>query len=269
MERIVRHYHRSGLIQAISAMLTSSGKDIGNLTLDDLTFVDEFHIGGRRATLELFNQMPLEKDMKILDIGSGIGGPARLLAEQFEVRVTGIDLVAAYVEVADWLSGRTGLVGKTSFCTGSAIDLPFANESMDGAYSIHVAMNIEDKARHYAEAFRTVRAGGFFAIYDVMSGSNGSPDLPAPWAERAALSFVSSKDQVRQHLSDAGFQILSENNRTLQSYKELKNRQMAGKTPSLSLAPLMGENMNTKIENMIKSIEDERLETHQIVCHRP
>ena len=264
------HYHRDGLEVAILEALAAAGKDIDNLTTADLAPVDEFHIGGRKATLELFDALSPGRGQHALDIGCGIGGASRLLAERHGAHVTGIDLTPEYVEVARALARRTSLEESTRYEVASATSLPLDDASMDIAFSIHVAMNIEDKAAMLAEAARVVRPGGIFAIYDVMRGEAGAPILPAPWAEEESMSFVASPGEMGALLCQAGFAVMREEDRTVRGREELVARITRGKpaSGSLGLHMLMGANAPAKLSNMIRSIDENRLRTVRFVCRR-
>jgi ubiquinone/menaquinone biosynthesis C-methylase UbiE len=191
---IAGHYAQGGVERAILDALVRMGKDPERLDAAELGPVDEFHLGGRPATAELAAQLELRPGMELLDIGSGLGGPARHIASAHGCRVTGIDLTEEYVAVARSLSRRTGLDGQVRFEQGSALALPFADAGFDGAYMIHVGMNIADKPALMRGVARVLRPGGFFAIYDVMRVGPGELAFPVPWASQPATSFVETPE---------------------------------------------------------------------------
>jgi ubiquinone/menaquinone biosynthesis C-methylase UbiE len=152
-DRVASHYSENlELADAIAQKLRSVGKDLNKLTTADLVAVDEFHIRGRKATLELGGRMKLNARSHVLDIGSGLGGPARTLAETYGCRVTGVDLTQAFCDVATAMSNWVGLGSRVSFKQGDATNLPFENQTFDAAMTIHVAMNIAAKDKMYLEA---------------------------------------------------------------------------------------------------------------------
>jgi ubiquinone/menaquinone biosynthesis C-methylase UbiE len=166
-DRVASHYSENlKLADLIAQNLQSAGKDLKKLTTADLATVDEFHIRGRKATLELAGQMKLNANSYVLDIGSGLGGPARTLAEAYGCRVTGIDLTQAFCDAATTMSDWVELGKRVSFKQGDATNLPFDNRQFDAAMTIHVAMNIAAKDKMYMEARRVMKPGGIFAIYD-------------------------------------------------------------------------------------------------------
>src|SRR5262249_19214206 len=157
----------------------------------------EFHIGGRQATIDFAAELGAAHGAALLDIGSGLGGASRYFAHVLGCRVTGIDLTAEYVRVADALSARTGLGKLGSYRQGSALALPFEPGTFDGAYMLHVGMNIADKAALFAEVRRVCKPRGLFGIYDVMRERDGDLAFPVPWAMSPETSFVESAATYR------------------------------------------------------------------------
>ena len=162
------HYSHSSLLASIKKGLEKQGKSATNITLDDIAPIDEFHIGGRQASIDFFEQLNFDSSMNVLDLGCGLGGPARFVAQQFGCSVTGIDLTADYIDAGNQLSEWTGLESKVKLTQGSALDLPFQAGSFDVIYMMHVGMNIREKERLAKEAFRVLKPRGVFGIYDVM-----------------------------------------------------------------------------------------------------
>ncbi len=207
------HYTHGSLEAAILQGLTAAGKDLDRLTPADLGPIDEFHIGGRQATTEFAEQLGVQRGLKLLEIGSGLGGAARYFAHALDCRVTGIDLTEEYVGVAERFSERVGLGGRVSFRKGSGLALPFAAGSFDGAYMLHVGMNVADKGALFSEARRAIKPGGVFGVYDVMRDAEGALTYPVPWAVKADDDFIDSPAAYRRLLQKAGFQVEKERNR--------------------------------------------------------
>ncbi len=204
-QQVASHYTHGALQQAIFDALTSMGKDIDRLATTDLVAADEFHLGWRAATTMLAKDLDLKRGMHVLDVGSGIGGPARFFAEAHGCRVTGIDLTEEFVQVATELTRRCRLGDLASFRQGSALDLPFDAGAFDGATLIHVGMNIADKARLFQNVRRVLKPGALFGVYDVMRAADGDLPYPMPWAQTSETSFVENPETYRRLLKDAGF----------------------------------------------------------------
>ena len=194
-DRVASHYSENlELADVIAQNLQSVGRDPNKLTTADLATVDEFHIRGRTATRELAAQMNLNTDSHVLDIGSGLGGPARTVAETYGCQVTGIDLTLAFCNAATAMSEWVGLGKRVSFKQGDATNLPFDNKKFDAAMTIHVAMNIAAKDKMYMEAHRVVKPGGIFAVYDILQGEGGEVLYPVPWARDPSISHLATPE---------------------------------------------------------------------------
>ncbi|MBM3533451.1 MAG: methyltransferase domain-containing protein [Alphaproteobacteria bacterium] len=237
--RVAEHYARADLERTILQTLAASGKDIERLTLDDLSPVDELHIGGRQATMAFAEQIGFAPGMHLLDIGSGLGGPSRFFAATYGVRVTGIDLTEAFVATASALAQRVGLADRVSYRHASALALPFDSGAFDGAYMMHVGMNIEDKRTLFAEARRVLSSGATFAIYDIMRTGPGELGFPVFWASSPETSFVAPPIEYRSALKAAGFEIAKERDRgdfARAFFAKVKERAREGQGPTSVLA---------------------------------
>src|ERR1700732_1184908 len=144
-QSVARHYTHGSFEPAILEALTASGKDLDRLAPSDLAPVDEFHIGGRQATADLAAQLEFEPGWQLLDIGSGLGGESRYFAHEHRCQLSGIDLTQEYVRTAELLARCVGLESQVSYKHGSALAIPFAPHAFDGAYMLHVGMNVHDK----------------------------------------------------------------------------------------------------------------------------
>jgi ubiquinone/menaquinone biosynthesis C-methylase UbiE len=257
-QNVAQHYTHGALEAAILAALRKEGKDPDRLAPDDLAAGDEFHIGGREATTALAEQLALRAGLELLDVGSGIGGPARYFAQHHKCRVTGIDLTDEFVRVARSLSQRVGLAEQVTFVQGSALELPFPAGSFDGAYMLHVGMNIADKATLFAQVRRVLRPGGFFAIYDLMRIGPGELIFPVPWAATGATSFVADVADYRRLLTEAGFGIATERERrayAIAYFQKMRTKRAEGGLPPLGTHIVMGADFPQKLANLVAGIE--------------
>jgi len=270
---VERHYTHGRLIRAITDGLAALGKTPDTVTIDDLGPVDEFHIGGRTATDDLMKQLDLTRDLDVLDVGSGLGGPARFVASRYGCRVTGIDLTEEYVETARVLSQWTRLDGLLRFHHGSALAVPFADAQFDRAYMLHVGMNIADKTALFREVGRVLRPGGTFAVYDVMRVGDGDLAFPVPWAATPDISALAAPDAYKAALQASGFELVGERNRrefALEFFKTLRARLTgAGGPPALGLHVVMGSDASTKAGNMMANIERGVIAPVELIARRP
>ncbi len=271
--KVAGHYGRGQLEELILAAVAREGKDPENLTAVDLAAVDEFHVGGLEATQELAAHMELRAGLRLLDVGSGIGGPARYFAAEHGCAVTGIDLTEEFVRVARSLTTRTKLDGLVEFRQGSALELPFAPGSFDRAYMIHVGMNIADKAGIFREVRRALKPDGLFTIFDIMStgdgrtrdGRTGDGPLryPVPWALSEETSFVGSAEEYRDALQNAGFRVAQERGRrefAIAFTERVLARMKQGGPPALGLHLLLGDKAPIMAGNVLAMMKEGILE---------
>jgi MPBQ/MSBQ methyltransferase len=268
---VAAHYQREDLAGAILAGLREQGVDPDHPRIEDLAAVDEFHTGGRAATLKAFELFEVPQGGHILDIGCGIGGAARALALERDCTVTGIDLTPAYVEVARMLTQRTGLEERCRFEVASALDLPFEDATFDAAFSFHVAMNIEDRGRFLGEAARVLRADAPLCLFDVMKGPTEGMRYPVPWAERAETSVLKTRDETLTLLDDAGFIVAEEENLrdfALDFFETMFAKAAErGGPPPLGLHLLTGANGREKFTNYRQALADHQVEPVILVAH--
>jgi SAM-dependent methyltransferase len=268
-QAIAQHYSRGGLEQQVLDVLTTIGADPEHLDPDQLAPVDEFHIGGRSATVELVNQLNLRPGLRVLDVGSGLGGTARYLARQHAVEVTGLDLTMDYVQVAASLTRRAGLANLAKFGQGSATELPFPAGSFDRACMLHVGMNIADKAALFAEVRRVLVPGGIFGVYDVMRVGPGDITYPVPWAATSATSFVAEPTYYREMLANTGLTVQFQRDRrdfALDFFRDMKARNAQNGPPVLGLHIVMGPDAPLKISNMVDGLTRAVLAPTEMIC---
>lgn len=268
-EQVAAHYTRETLEQIILGALQKAGKNVDQLSIRDLEALDNFHVGAREATEGLANFMELSAGIHLLDVGCGIGGPARYFAER-GCRVTGLDLTEEFVRVATSLTGRLHLEEKAQFRKGSALEMPFPSNTFDGAYMIHVGMNIQDKAGVFREVARVLKRGGRFSIFDIMSKGNEPLQFPTPWAANEATNFVGRVEDYRQALERAGFRIVHQRGRqqfALEFMKKMKERVASAEgRPVLGVNILMGEQAPLMLKNVDQAIAAGTLEPVELVA---
>ena len=266
------HYARRDLIAAIRDGIAAMGKTIDTVSPDDLAAVDQFHIGGCRATEDLFRQLDLSAADHLLDIGSGLGGPARFAADRYECRVTGIDLTPDYVEAGNAICRWLGLSGRVSLHQGDALSMPFPDRAFSAACMLHVGMNIADKVRLFSGIARVLQADGRLAVYDVMRTQAGELAYPLPWATTSDANAIATPGQYRNALLAAGFEIVSQRDRkdfALAYFRDLKAKMAAdGAAGPLGLHTLMGDRREFQVRNMIENITNGYIAPIEIIARR-
>ena len=266
------HYTHGDLLDAIRTGVTQLGKTPEAVTVDELASVDEFHIGGRQASADFLGQLKLGPDDHVLDIGCGLGGPARFVASRYGSQVTGIDLTNEYIETGAALCAWVGLADRIALHHGSALSMPFPNEAFTSGYMLHVGMNIEDKASLCAEVHRVLRSGALFGIYDVMRIGDADLIYPVPWATTAETSFVASVEHYKRALQAVGFTVVAERNRhefALTFFEQLRAKtQAASGPPPLGLHLLMGETAASKVQNMITNVASGCLAPVELIARK-
>jgi SAM-dependent methyltransferase len=268
-QAVASHYTQGDFEERLLAMLAATGKDPAHLTAEDLAPIEEFHIGGREATAELAAQMQLRPGMHLLDVGSGIGGPARYFARAQGCTVTGIDLTDEFVSIATHLSEHVGLADRVTFRQGSALAMPFEPASIDGATMLHVGLNIPDKSALFAEVRRVLRPGALFAVYDIMRLADGELAFPLPWSTVPETSFVAPLDTYRDGLRAAGFAIVAERSRSqfaIEFFRAMRARAAQAGPSQPNLQSLMGADAALKSKNLSGCLERGLLAPAEIIA---
>ena len=264
------HYARPDLIEAILDGIRKLGKSPQTVTTDDLAAVDEFHIGGLAATRSVIEQLHLGPADHVLDVGCGLGGTARFIAKHAGCRVTGVDLTADYVEVGAAICRWMGLDQHVFLQCASALAMPFADRTFSAASMLHVGMNVEDKAKLFAEVGRVLEVGGKLALYDVMREAEGELTYPLPWATTPVANALASAAEYRHALTSAGFRVLTERDRKAFALEYFAQQQArtSGLAPPLGLHLLMGERRREQVHNMIASLASGLLAPFEIVAEK-
>jgi SAM-dependent methyltransferase len=262
------HYGHVNLGENILTAYEQAGKDIHSLNRDDISSFDEFHIRGRDASRELAQLVDLQAGEKVLDIGSGVGGPARTLAGEFGCEVVGLDLVEEYCRTADMLTARVGLSDRVTFRQGNVLDMPFDDGSFDVVWSQHMTMNIENKMQLFREVRRVLRPGGRFVIYEICAGPASTIYFPVPWANDSTINFLVTPGELQQMLGDSGFTELAWKDVSKISLEWFQGMiaamaAMPKDKPALGLNLLMGKTTPEKAKNLTRNLAEDRVRVIQ------
>ena len=269
MKHIHSYYSPNDLYNKIIDGLSELDRDLSDLTLDDLQPVDEFHIRGDVATKELIKLAQFTPDMHILDVGCGVGGSTRRLSQETGCCVTGIDLSDEYIDAAERLTQLLDMQERVKFHAASALELPFEDDSFDGAWSIQMNMNVEDKLGWLKELYRVLKPGGRAVLYEVCGNKNTPVYFPVPWAQDSSMSFLLPPEPFRDVITSAGFNIEVWNDKTdlaQQAFAHMTEPTGEAQLPVLGVHMLVGHDILTKAYNLHRNLDDERVSLIETVA---
>ncbi len=255
--KVRAHYNPPALTDRLKSALATMAPEGQTLTVAQLAPLDQFHTRGLLATAELANAAGLDPSTRVLDVGSGVGGPARYLAATFGCKVKGLDLSPSFVDAARYLTDRCGLSDRVTFEVGDALHLPLRDNSFDVVFLQHVVMNIEDRGALYAEVRRVLARGGRLATYDLVL-REGDVLYPAPWARDASTSFVLSERDTRAALDEAGFRAVlwrDDTQSAVDWFKAMANSPSSG----LNLGMVVGPDFLEIARNLARNVRENRL----------
>lgn len=270
-QHVARNYTHGSLESAILAGLEEFKKLSDTAEIDQLASVDEFHIGGRAATMAVAEQLRLSPGLRVLDVGCGLGGTARFLATVHGCDVAGVDITREFVEVGERLNRRLGLDGRIKLSVANGQTIPYEDSTFDRSTMLHVGMNVADKTSLFSEIARVTKPGGYFAVYDVMLTGNRKLAYPVAWAQDEATSFLASPDAYRRALEASGFAVLEQTSKrdfALEFFKKLRARLAEGAPPPLGLHIVMGKSAPQKVANMYAGVESGVIAPVQMLARR-
>ena len=264
---VSKHYAKRDLGDVILNALRAAEKDLHSLTIDDLAPVDQFHVRGKQSTLELAQRAGISANDKILDVGGGLGGPARTLAAMFGCNVTVVDLTEEYCNAGEMLTAKLGLSDRVHHQQGDALALPFADASFDIVWTQHSIMNIEAKASVYGQFQRVLRPEGRYALQEIMQGENSPVHFPVPWARDPAISYLLPPSIMRQLIEVAGFAALDWVDETgnARAWYDQRIQTTTSGLPPLGIHLLLGDDMTAMSHNQIRNLNEGRIAIVQAV----
>jgi SAM-dependent methyltransferase len=265
MGSVTDHYERSNALELVAAGLDELAPDGRQLSLDELAGFDHFHTAGPLATARMADLLAPASTDTVLDAGSGLGGPARYLADRFGCRVVGVDLTPLFVDVGRLLNQRTGFDDRVELRVGdiTALDLPDA--SVDHVWTQHVAMNIADRPGLYAEIRRVLKPGGRFALFDVIDGGGGEILLPVPWATEPHHNHLVSREELRTLLADAGFRVDVDEDPAGELLPAMQ-KMLAAPPPSTLTTAMFIDDLETKGPMYMRNLAEGRTALALVVC---
>jgi SAM-dependent methyltransferase len=252
MNIVEAHYAQPGLVERVKEALRQSGLNPDRLNQVELAKLDHFHVGGVDATDSLARLAGIRDSDRVLDLGSGVGGPSRHLASTIGCRVTGLDLTDEYCQVATMLALATGLSHLVDYRQGDALHAPFEDATFDVVWTQHAAMNIEDKPALYREIFRLLKPGGRLGLHDIVAGA-GEVRYPVPWASRAELSFLISEPDMQNALAAEGFRNVDSEDATQEGLEALRRVPPSG--PGFGIRTLIGPDFPVMVGNLVANLQ--------------
>lgn len=270
--KVVEHYATNRLLSRLESALRTDGADPAHPTIESLAPYDQFHARGLEATQDMAALVAVRPTDHLLDVGSGLGGPARWLSAHFGCRVTGIDLTPEFCAIAEHLTRLTGLNDRVRFHVGNALAMPFDDGMFDGAYSMFVSMNIADKAQLYREIYRVLQSDGWLVLSEIARGKGDQVMYPMPWAATAAESFLSTTDDTREGLRSAGFEVEQVKN-DLQRVLDFGARSRAmvergEKPPYRANALIHGDMAGAMLVNVARGFQEGSLVPIEVVARK-
>ena len=268
---IENFWTRGDIFSRVHHAMSEAGLINKELNIEDLFPIDQYHARGIAATVDLGKRMPISKNQKIIDIGCGLGGPARYYAKEFKCFITGIDITPSFIEIGNEFNKLTSMSDNIQLLVGNGEILDFKNETFDGAYSQHVTMNISDRKKFFSEAFRVLKKDSFFAFTEHGLGPEGNPIFPLPWADSSEMSFLLPPETTISILKDIGFsdiKIIETADKYISSYEKLIGLKSANKKTILGIHVIGGESMNERSTNSMQSIKENRTLPFEIVCKK-
>ncbi len=258
---IENHYQNNGLYEDILERLEEQDVDLENVSRKHIASVDEFHVRGAEVSEELASEVNLNHS-RVLDVGCGLGGPSRMLAEKYHCMVTGIDLNREYIRTATGLSKLVGLQDRTEYIHSDALDLPFQDGSFDVVWTQHVQMNVSHKLKFYSEIERVLTDQGTLLYYDIFRKNGSDVDYPVPWADDASISFLATAENMDDLMERLCFKNLLSTDQTVQGIRflnELFEKLKLNGPPKLGLNVLMGQSTRMKLMNLLKGLEEGKI----------
>ena len=266
------HWGKEDLYEKIVSALTDSGKSLDAISIEDLAPVDHFHARGFPATVELADQLPIKAGDLLVDIGCGIGGPARYLSDRFNCQVSGVDITESFIEVANKLTALLRMEDQVTIDLGDGNQLPYRDGIFDGGYAQHVTMNVPDRHRFFAEAYRVLKPGGFFALSEHGLGPKKNPHHPLPWSADGSNEYLVTPEDTIRILEETGFtdiQVEATGEKYLGAYQRAMELAAQDKLPALGVHILLGKSSPEIVKNAARNIEEKRTYPIQLVCKKP
>lgn len=268
--RVQDHYGAADIVERILAAAGAAAPGMPH-SADRFFPYDQLHGRELMATRDHAERLSPSRDAHLLDVGAGIGGPARYFTNAYGCRVTGIDLTPEFVAAATDLTRLCGLAGRIEFLVADAAHMPFEAGSFDHAYCFYVGMNLPDKPAVMRECFRVLRPGAML-LWTEATSKSGDPHYPLPWSRSAKGSHLDSCETLTRHIAQAGFDILSVDDETGAHLELARQMKAAGAVPPAAQVQanevVLGADFLARRVNYIRSLADGALASTVVVARR-
>ncbi|MDA0916109.1 MAG: class I SAM-dependent methyltransferase [Proteobacteria bacterium] len=268
---IENFWTRGDIYSRVRQAMSAANLDNKNLDVEELFPIDQYHARGIAATIDLGKKMPISENQKILDIGCGLGGPARYYAKEFKCHITGIDITPSFIEIGNEFNRLTSMSSMIDLYLGNGEKLEFEDEVFDGAYSQHVTMNVSSRINFFSEAYRVLKKNSFFAFTEHGLGPKGDPIFPLPWADNSEMSFLLTPENTISILKDVGFidiEIFETGDKYIQGYEKLIKGKTEERNSVLGIHVIGGPTMKERSSNSMQSIKENRTLPFEIICKK-
>jgi len=269
---IEEHYANQAIdVDALNELIELD-RGFDQIKPEDLAAIDEFHVGGRKATRNFAQKLSLESGMQVLDVGSGLGGASRYLAQEFGCHVTGLDLSVKYCEIAAGITRQVGLDSHVCYRHGNAVNMPFDDAIFDLIWTQHVTMNVSDKVALYSEMWRVLKPGGILASYEILAGAGGPVHFPVPWARNSSTSFLQTPQSLQELLQEIKFEIISWQDKTEFGhlwFRNSKEKVRKRHSTTFGLHLLLGSEFPLMAKNQIQNLSENRILLVELIARRP
>jgi ubiquinone/menaquinone biosynthesis C-methylase UbiE len=277
VDKVASHYAPEDLRDRVAAVLKAAGKDSSNTKVEHLVSLDQSHVMGDVPNRRLAETAGVRREHRVLDVGCGMGGPARLLAATYGCRVTGIDVTEPYLETAELLTELTNLTELVSVQRGDALDLPFDDETFDIGWTQHALQNFPDKTRFFGEFNRVLKPGAKAVVHDLYRGPSGEVHFPALWGEDESVSFLDPDTEIQRVMQHCGFRIVHWEDTTQEAWDsnaqraegDLQHRAREPGVPGLDISLLHGERWMELAGNSVKDFEVGAIGIFEAVLEKP
>lgn len=172
---------------------------------EQLFALDQWHYHGIEAIAAAARALGLTAKSRVLDVGAGVGGPARYLAHTAGCHVTALELQPALHDIGIDLTRRTGLGDRVAHVRGDALTHAFLDGSFDAAVSFLAIVHIPDRPKLLARLARALAQGGGCYIEDLCQRAPfAASDLP-DLRDVVCANTITIQDGYARDLRDAGF----------------------------------------------------------------